>query len=58
MPALFEEARALEGIGASHLKDPEADYAGPGLHQALEIYRRLGAERARQVERMLGEVYG
>jgi tetratricopeptide (TPR) repeat protein/transcriptional regulator with XRE-family HTH domain len=58
MPALYEQARALEGIGNSYLHDrslrDHADgYDPEPLRQALEIYRRLGARRAAQVEQTL-----
>lgn len=46
----LEEARALEGIGRSHLQDGDRGQAAAHLRQALTIYQRIGARRARQVQ--------
>ena len=49
----LEEARALEGIGRSHLQDGNRGQAAAHLRQALTIYQRIGAPRARQVQETL-----
>jgi len=43
---LLEEARALKGIGRSHLQDGDRGQAAAHLRQALTIYQRIGAPRA------------
>jgi len=49
----LEEARALEGIGHSHLHDGSRGQAAAHLRQALAIYQRIGAPRARQAQETL-----
>lgn len=46
----LEEARALEGIGRGYLQDGDRGQAAAHLRQALTIYQRIGAPRARQVQ--------
>jgi Tetratricopeptide repeat len=48
-----EEARALEGIGHSHLQDGNPGEGIAHLKQALAIYQRIGAPRARRVQETL-----
>jgi hypothetical protein len=48
-----EEARALEGIGNSHLHDGNQRQAAPYLRQALAIYQRIGVPAARRVQETL-----
>ena len=48
--APLEEARALEGIGHSHLQDGNPSRAAAHLRQALAIYQRIGSPAARRVE--------
>jgi tetratricopeptide (TPR) repeat protein len=50
----LEEARALEGIGDSHLQDGNPADATPYLQQALTIYRRIGTTGAQRVTESLG----
>ena len=49
----LEEARALEGIGRSHLLDGNPGQGAPHLSQAVAIYRRIGAPDARRVQETL-----
>jgi tetratricopeptide (TPR) repeat protein/transcriptional regulator with XRE-family HTH domain len=49
MSALFEEARAREGIGNCLLKAGSAGEGIAWLNQALKIYRRIGSPRAAQL---------
>jgi hypothetical protein len=51
--APLEEARALEGIGRSHLQDSNPDQAATHLQQALAIYQRIGSPGARRVRETL-----
>lgn len=51
--ALLEEARALEGIGNSALRNPDSSRQGTYLRQALEIYLRIGSPNSGRVERAL-----
>jgi hypothetical protein len=48
-----EEARALEGIGNSHLAEGNAAQAAEHLRQALAIYERIGAAAAPRVQETL-----
>ena len=48
-----EEARALEGIGHSHLRDGNSAQAAAPLRDALAIYQRIGSPAARRVEETL-----
>jgi molybdopterin/thiamine biosynthesis adenylyltransferase len=48
-----EQARALEGIGHSHLRDGHASEATASLEQALAIYQRIGSPAARRVQETL-----
>jgi Flp pilus assembly protein TadD len=48
-----EEARALEGIGNSYLRDGNPGQAVAHLQQALTIYQRIGAPSAKRVEKTL-----
>ena len=53
----LEEARALEGIGNSHLHDGSTAQAAAPLRQALAIYQHLGNpgdQRIRQTLRQHG----
>jgi tetratricopeptide (TPR) repeat protein len=50
---LPEEARALEGIGRSHLDDGHASEGTAYLGQALTIYQRIEAPAARRVQESL-----
>lgn len=45
-----EEARALEGIGNSHLQEGNPSQAVAPLRQALTIYQRIGAPGAERVQ--------
>jgi Flp pilus assembly protein TadD len=38
-----EQARALEGLGHTHLQDGNPGHAAAHLQQALVIYQRIGA---------------
>jgi tetratricopeptide (TPR) repeat protein/transcriptional regulator with XRE-family HTH domain len=49
----LEEARALEGIGRSHLRDGNLTQAAAPLRDALAIYRRIASPAARHVEETL-----
>ena len=49
----LEEARALEGIGRSHLRDGHPSQAAAFLRQALAIYQRIGTPAARRVQETL-----
>ena len=49
MSALFEEARAREGIGNCLLKAGSAGEGIAWLNRALKIYQRIGSPRAAQV---------
>jgi hypothetical protein len=51
--APLPEARALEGIGSSHLHDGNPGLAAPYLRRALAIYQRIGAPAARRVRATL-----
>jgi hypothetical protein len=51
--APLEEARALEGIGHSHLQDGNHGEGIAHLKQALVIYRRIGTPGARRVQETL-----
>jgi tetratricopeptide (TPR) repeat protein/transcriptional regulator with XRE-family HTH domain len=51
--APLEEARALEGIGHSHLYDGNPGQAAEYLRQALAIYQRIGASGAQHVQETL-----
>jgi tetratricopeptide (TPR) repeat protein len=55
--APLEEARALEGIGQSHLQDGDPSQAATPLRGALAIYRRIGNPGARRVDETLRD-YG
>ena len=48
-----EEARALEGLGHSHLQDGNTGQAAAHLRQALAIYQRIGAPAARRVQKTI-----
>ena len=48
-----EEARALEGIGHSHLRDGNPTQAAAPLRDALAIYQRIAAPAARRVQETL-----
>lgn len=48
-----EEARALEGIGNSHLHDGHPVQAAVYLRQAYAIYQRIGAPAAQRVQATL-----
>jgi tetratricopeptide (TPR) repeat protein len=50
---LPEEARALEGIGRSHLDDGHASEGTAYLGQAHTIYQRIAAPAARRVQESL-----
>jgi hypothetical protein len=49
----MEEARALEGIGDSHLQDSNPLDAASHLRQALTIYERIGTTGAQRVTEIL-----
>ena len=51
--APLEEARALEGIGRSHLHDGNVGDGAAKLRQALAIYQRIGAPDAQRVQETL-----
>jgi len=51
--ALLEEARALEGIGNNDVQSKKAQRGGIYLHQALDIYLRIGSPNAGRVEKTL-----
>jgi tetratricopeptide (TPR) repeat protein len=48
-----EEARALEGVGNSHLEEGNPSQAVAPLRQALTIYQRIGAPGAERVQETL-----
>jgi tetratricopeptide (TPR) repeat protein/transcriptional regulator with XRE-family HTH domain len=48
-----EQARALEGIGHSHLRDGNPTQAAAPLREALAIYQRIGSLAARRVQENL-----
>lgn len=48
-----EQARALEGIGRSHLCDGDPIQAAAPLRDALAIYQRIGSPAARRVQETL-----
>ena len=52
--APLQEARALEGIGHSHLRDANPSDATTHLQQALTIYQRIGSPGAQRVKETLG----
>ena len=52
----LEEARALEGLGRSHLDDDGRGDAITFLRQALAIYQRIGAPNAKSLQQLLEEV--
>jgi tetratricopeptide (TPR) repeat protein len=52
----LEEARALEGLGRSHLHDKNLGDAIPFLGQALAIYQRIGAPNAERVQQTLRQL--
>jgi hypothetical protein len=49
----MQEARALEGIGKSHLLESNPGEAATCLQQALTIYERIGALAAQRVRETL-----
>jgi hypothetical protein len=49
----LEEARALEGIGNSHLRDGSPSLAAAPLRQALAIYQRIGAPGDQRIQQAL-----
>jgi tetratricopeptide (TPR) repeat protein/transcriptional regulator with XRE-family HTH domain len=51
-----EEARALEGIGHSHLRDGHTSEATTSLDQALAIYQHIAAPAARRVQETLTQL--
>jgi Tetratricopeptide repeat len=51
--APLEQARALQGIGHSHLQDGNPGQAAVHLGQALAIYQRIGAPDAGHVREAL-----
>ena len=53
LSAAPEEARALEGIGHSHLQEGHPGQAAEYLSQALTIYQRIGAPTARRIQETL-----
>ena len=46
----FEEARALEGIGLSHLHDGNTSQAATHLRRALTIYQGIGNPGAQRIQ--------
>jgi hypothetical protein len=48
-----EEARALEGIGNSYLREGNPGQAAAPLRQALTIYQRIGAPATQRVQETL-----
>jgi tetratricopeptide (TPR) repeat protein len=48
-----EEARALEGIGHSHLRDGNPTQAAAPLREALTIYQRIASPAARRIQETL-----
>jgi tetratricopeptide (TPR) repeat protein/transcriptional regulator with XRE-family HTH domain len=53
--AQLEQARALEGIGLCQALDGRHEEGRKTLHQALEVYQRIGSPRARELEQELRE---
>jgi hypothetical protein len=53
--APLEEARALEGIGTSHLRDTNPGLAAPPLRQALAIYQRIGNPGDQRIRKTLAQ---
>ena len=51
--AVPEQARALEGIGTSHLREGNPGQAAAYLQQALTGYQRIRAPGARRVQETL-----
>jgi len=51
--APLQEARALEGIGHSHLHDASPSPATADFQQALAIYQRIGSPGAQRVQETL-----
>lgn len=51
--APLEEARALEGIGRSHLHQGNDDQGVSWLHQSLTIYQRIRAPAAERIQETL-----
>ena len=49
----LEEARALEGIGQSHVQEGNPSQAAATLRDALAIYQRIGSPAAGRVEETL-----
>src|SRR5262249_916297 len=49
----LEEARALEGIGHSHVQDGNLSRATTSLRDALTIYQRTGSPGTRRVRETL-----
>ncbi len=52
---VVEQARALEGIGRVYLRGGESGNAAAPLHQALDIYRRIGSPAAERIMTDLGK---
>jgi transcriptional regulator with XRE-family HTH domain len=50
-----DQARALEGIGRTHLNDGQPSQAAPPLRQALAIYQRLRSPHTPRIETLLRE---
>ena len=53
---VFEEGRALEGLGHSYLQSGNSDRAAEHLRQALAIYQRIGVPGARRVAEALKNI--
>jgi hypothetical protein len=51
----LEEARALEGIGNSHLHDASPDQAAAPLRQALAIYQHLNTPGDQRIQHSLDQ---
>jgi tetratricopeptide (TPR) repeat protein len=51
-----DEAIALQGLGEEHLREGKLEDGEACLHEALEIYRRLGMQAAGQVTARLAEI--
>ena len=51
--ASIDQARALEGIGRTHLHDGQPGRAVPPLRQALAIYQKFGSLHTSRVEALL-----
>ncbi len=54
--APLDEARALEGLGRSHLRDHNRADGITCLRQALAIYQRIGAPNAQSIRQALHEL--